>query len=63
MSENREVATFAGGCFWCMVKPFDELPGIIDVISGYSGGHLENPSYEDIKAGNSGHYEIGRAHV
>ncbi|OXS62075.1 peptide-methionine (S)-S-oxide reductase MsrA [Rossellomorea vietnamensis] len=55
---DREVATFAGGCFWCMVKPFDELPGIIDVVSGYSGGHLENPSYEDIKAGGSGHYEV-----
>lgn len=55
---DREVATFAGGCFWCMVKPFDELPGIIDVVSGYSGGHLENPSYKDIKAGGSGHYEV-----
>lgn len=58
MNENKEFATFAGGCFWCMVKPFDELPGIIDVISGYSGGHLENPAYKDIKAGNSGHYEV-----
>jgi peptide-methionine (S)-S-oxide reductase len=57
MNEKKEVATFAGGCFWCMVKPFDELPGIIDVVSGYSGGHLENPTYQDIKAGNSGHYE------
>jgi peptide-methionine (S)-S-oxide reductase len=58
MNENREIATFAGGCFWCMVKPFDELPGIINVISGYSGGHLENPAYADIKAGDSGHYEV-----
>ncbi|RBP08108.1 peptide-methionine (S)-S-oxide reductase MsrA [Rossellomorea aquimaris] len=57
MKEKKEIATFAGGCFWCMVKPFDELPGIIDVVSGYSGGHLENPTYQDIKAGNSGHYE------
>lgn len=57
MNEKKEIATFAGGCFWCMVKPFDELPGIIDVVSGYSGGHLENPTYQDIKAGNSGHYE------
>ncbi|CAN7373645.1 peptide-methionine (S)-S-oxide reductase MsrA [Rossellomorea sp. LjRoot5] len=55
---DREVATFAGGCFWCMVKPFDEQPGIIDVVSGYSGGHLKDPSYEDIKAGDSGHYEV-----
>ncbi|MDT9024382.1 peptide-methionine (S)-S-oxide reductase MsrA [Rossellomorea yichunensis] len=57
MNEKKEIATFAGGCFWCMVKPFDELPGIIDVVSGYSGGHLENPTYQDIKEGNSGHYE------
>ncbi|KAA0562479.1 peptide-methionine (S)-S-oxide reductase MsrA [Rossellomorea aquimaris] len=57
MNEKKEIATFAGGCFWCMVKPFDELPGIIDVVSGYSGGHLENPTYQDIKAGKSGHYE------
>ncbi|UII58707.1 peptide-methionine (S)-S-oxide reductase MsrA (plasmid) [Cytobacillus spongiae] len=53
-----EIATFAGGCFWCMVKPFDELPGIVDVVSGYSGGHLEDPTYEEIKAGHSGHYEV-----
>ncbi|WP_201715093.1 peptide-methionine (S)-S-oxide reductase MsrA [Rossellomorea arthrocnemi] len=58
MNEKNEIATFAGGCFWCMVKPFDELPGIIDVVSGYSGGHLENPRYHDIKAGDSGHYEV-----
>ncbi|MGM0827834.1 MAG: peptide-methionine (S)-S-oxide reductase MsrA [Bacillota bacterium] len=57
MNGKKEIATFAGGCFWCMVKPFDELPGIIDVVSGYSGGHLENPTYQDIKAGKSGHYE------
>lgn len=38
---RREKATFAGGCFWCMVKPFDEQPGIIDVVSGYTGEHLK----------------------
>jgi peptide-methionine (S)-S-oxide reductase len=54
---NMKKATFAGGCFWCMVKPFDELPGIINVISGYTGGHLTNPSYEQVKTGESGHYE------
>lgn len=53
----KNKATFAGGCFWCMVKPFDELPGIIDVVSGYTGGHVNNPSYEQVKAGNSGHFE------
>ncbi|UCZ53618.1 peptide-methionine (S)-S-oxide reductase MsrA [Bacillus shivajii] len=52
-----EKATFAGGCFWCMVKPFDELPGIIDVVSGYTGGHVIDPTYEQVKTGESGHYE------
>ena len=50
-------ATFAGGCFWCMVMPFDVYEGVISVISGYIGGHLENPSYEDVCSGSSGHYE------
>lgn len=54
---KREKATFAGGCFWCMVKPFDEQPGIIEVVSGYTGGTLENPSYEQIKTGETGHRE------
>jgi len=54
---RREKATFAGGCFWCMVKPFDEQPGIIEVVSGYTGGTLENPSYEQIKTGETGHRE------
>ncbi|MET3728429.1 peptide-methionine (S)-S-oxide reductase [Fictibacillus halophilus] len=54
---NKELATFAGGCFWCMVKPFDELPGIHSIVSGYTGGQLENPSYEQIKKGETGHRE------
>jgi peptide-methionine (S)-S-oxide reductase len=53
-----EKATFAGGCFWCMVKPFDQLPGIIKVVSGYAGGHVENPSYKEVKTGQTGHYEV-----
>lgn len=57
MTKRIEKATFAGGCFWCMVKPFDQWEGVYRVISGYTGGHLENPTYEDVKAGNSGHYE------
>lgn len=56
--EHFEKAAFAGGCFWCMVKPFKEWTGIVDVISGYMGGHLENPTYEDVKKGNSGHLEV-----
>lgn len=53
-----EKATFAGGCFWCMVKPFDQFDGIESVVSGYSGGSVVNPSYEQVKAGNSGHLEV-----
>ncbi|OLN30977.1 peptide-methionine (R)-S-oxide reductase MsrB [Desulfosporosinus metallidurans] len=57
--DNKEyqLATFAGGCFWCMVKPFEALPGIIKVISGYTGGTLENPTYEDVCSKATGHYE------
>ncbi|OOE10647.1 peptide-methionine (S)-S-oxide reductase MsrA [Fictibacillus arsenicus] len=54
---NKELATFAGGCFWCMVKPFDELPGIHGIVSGYSGGQVVNPTYEQIKTGETGHRE------
>jgi len=57
MSEKRELATFAGGCFWCMVTPFDEMPGIHKVVSGYTGGHKENPTYEEVCSGNTGHLE------
>lgn len=52
-----EKATFAGGCFWCMVKPFDEQPGIESVISGYTGGHVENPTYEQVCSETTGHLE------
>jgi len=52
-----ELATFAGGCFWCMVSPFDKWPGVIRVVSGYTGGHKENPTYEEVCAGTTGHYE------
>lgn len=57
MNTDLRRATFAGGCFWCMVKPFDQWEGVHKVISGYTGGHVENPTYEDVKKGNSGHYE------
>lgn len=53
-----QKATFAGGCFWCMVKPFIEWPGIQSVLSGYMGGHIENPTYEQVKTGESGHTEV-----
>ncbi len=58
--ENAETAVFAGGCFWCMEADFEKLPGVIDVVSGYSGGETENPTYQEVssKSLNSGHYEV-----
>jgi methionine-S-sulfoxide reductase len=52
-----EKATFAGGCFWCMVKPFDQFPGIVEVVSGYTGGTKPNPTYEEVCSDLYGHYE------
>lgn len=52
-----DLATFAGGCFWCMVKPFDTLDGIKQVVSGYTGGHVENPTYEQVCTNTTGHVE------
>jgi len=57
MSNKLEKATFAGGCFWCMVEPFDERPGIEKVVSGYTGGHVENPTYEQVCSNTTGHLE------
>ena len=51
------IATFAGGCFWCLVKPFDTYDGVRSVISGYSGGHVENPTYEQVCSDTTGHVE------
>ncbi|MHA0857332.1 peptide-methionine (R)-S-oxide reductase MsrB [Paenibacillus sp. CMAA1364] len=56
-SHTFEKATFAGGCFWCMVSPFEELPGIIKVVSGYTGGHTVNPTYEEVCTHTTGHVE------
>lgn len=54
---QTETAIFAGGCFWCMVKPFDTYPGIKKVISGYTGGHTVDPTYEEVKSQTTGHTE------
>ncbi|NJN03124.1 MAG: peptide-methionine (S)-S-oxide reductase MsrA [Leptolyngbyaceae cyanobacterium SL_1_1] len=51
------TATFAGGCFWCMEHPFDQLSGVISTTSGYTGGEVENPSYAQVSAGTTGHFE------
>jgi peptide methionine sulfoxide reductase msrA/msrB len=55
---NTETATFAGGCFWCMEAPFKKIDGVIDAISGYTGGQKSNPTYEDVSSGKSGHLEV-----
>ena len=52
-----KTASFAGGCFWCMVHPFDSLPGVVSVLSGYTGGSVQHPSYEQVSAGGTGHRE------
>ncbi len=54
---SLDTAIFAGGCFWCMVQPFDTYPGIEKVESGYTGGHVANPTYEQVCSGTTGHTE------
>lgn len=56
-ASDSGVAIFAGGCFWCTEADFDKLPGVLETTSGYIGGHLDNPSYEQVSAGTSGHIE------
>ena len=58
--EDTETAVFAGGCFWCMEPPYDKLEGVTDTTSGYAGGELENPSYEQVSSGNTEHLEVVR---
>ena len=54
---KTEIATFAGGCFWCMEPPFDKLDGVLSTTSGYTGGHQANPTYKQVSAGSTGHTE------
>jgi methionine-S-sulfoxide reductase len=53
-----EKATFAGGCFWCMEPPYDKLDGVISTTSGYAGGHVDDPTYQQVSAGGTGHLEV-----
>jgi peptide-methionine (S)-S-oxide reductase len=57
-SDSVETATLAGGCFWCLEAVYDELKGVLDVVSGYSGGTVENPSYKQVVTGSTGHAEV-----
>jgi methionine-S-sulfoxide reductase len=54
------VATFAGGCFWCSESDFEHVPGVVDAVSGYTGGRVANPTYEQVSAGRTGHREAVR---
>jgi methionine-S-sulfoxide reductase len=57
LNDGIEVATFAGGCFWCMEPPFEMLDGVQTVTAGYTGGDVENPGYKEVTTGTTGHYE------
>jgi peptide-methionine (S)-S-oxide reductase len=57
-SQLKEVATLAGGCFWCLEAVYDQLRGVEDVVSGYSGGDRRNPTYEQVCSGTTGHAEV-----
>ena len=59
-SESTRYAVFAGGCFWCMVQPFAKLKGVKQVLCGYTGGNVPNPTYEQVCSGETGHYEAVR---
>jgi peptide-methionine (S)-S-oxide reductase len=54
---SQEMAVFAGGCFWCMEEVFDDVPGIMSAISGFTGGYTKNPTYKEVSAGGTGHLE------
>jgi peptide-methionine (S)-S-oxide reductase len=56
--QKTEKATFAGGCFWCTEEAFEKVPGVSEVVSGYMGGKVKNPSYEQVSTGRTGHTEV-----
>jgi len=57
---NKDIAVFAGGCFWCLEAVFSMFDGIIEIVPGYAGGHTKNPSYEEVCRGDTGHAEAVR---
>ena len=57
-AQNIKSAYFAGGCFWCMEESFEKIDGVLEVVSGYSGGKTENPTYKEVTYGNTGHFEV-----
>jgi peptide-methionine (S)-S-oxide reductase len=57
-SEETDRAVFGGGCFWCVEEAFDQVPGVVSTTSGFSGGHVENPSYREVVDGGTGHAEV-----
>jgi len=59
-SKTRAEAVFAGGCFWCVEADFEKLPGVIEAVSGYAGGHVPNPTYKQVVRGGTGHYEVAK---
>ncbi len=61
-SKNLKVATFAGGCFWCVESDFEKVDGVVEVISGYTGGNKEDPTYEEVSSSGTGHFEAVQVH-
>ena len=62
VGDGLAVATFAGGCFWCVESDFDKVPGVVKTTSGYTGGSLDDPTYEQVTAGGTGHWEAVQIH-
>ena len=62
VNETEEITTLAGGCFWCLEAVFEQLQGVKKVVSGYSGGHMPNPTYQQVCGGDTGHAEVTQLH-
>lgn len=58
MNSQNEITTLGGGCFWCLEAVYDQLDGVLDVVSGYAGGHIPNPDYKSVCNGTTGHAEV-----